>query len=391
MTKRRRVLSLAVITVAVLVPALAFATPTALPDVFIGSDEVVERNYYAAGETVDIAGDIQGDAIIGASDEIIISGTVSGDVIVAAPSVVISGTIEGNVRAAGGEITISGTVMKNVSAFGGEITFDEQSTVGWSTLAMGDEVIIRGATSGHVTVWAAQANIAGVVGGNIDYHAIHPTSLLTVHEKADVSGDLQYWAAREARIDPGAMIAGATSYEFDEQPGIPWGVEKVNWTAVRYLFKFGSMLGMFLVGLALIVVIPGFVKRTAERMNTKPLPTLGWGVVYLIVAPIIIAFVFATVIGIPLGILGVTLYGLAIGTGSIFAGTAIGLLILRKKRIERSHLIWAMLLGVLVFTIATAIPYLGWFIGFLGIAWAFGGIVAIKRETITAENREVFK
>src|SRR3989344_7344771 len=82
--------------------------------------EVINKDYFSAGERVVLSGSVNGDAYL-AGGNILVDGNIDGDLLVAGGNVNISGVIKGDVRAAGGSVEISGAVGGNVTAVAGNI------------------------------------------------------------------------------------------------------------------------------------------------------------------------------------------------------------------------------------------------------------------------------
>src|SRR3989304_8346367 len=71
----------------------------------LARNEVVNKDYFAAGDTVTISGIVNGDAYL-AGGSVLIDGTINGDLLVAGGTIQIQGPVKNDVRAAGGMITL---------------------------------------------------------------------------------------------------------------------------------------------------------------------------------------------------------------------------------------------------------------------------------------------
>jgi cytoskeletal protein CcmA (bactofilin family) len=103
-------LLLLVVLVVLLAPLPARAETTQSDLVLIREDDVVTEDLYAAGNTVQISGRIEGDLVASAFGELRIDGTVEGDVTVIASRVVIAGVVDGSVRVTAPEVVIEGSI-----------------------------------------------------------------------------------------------------------------------------------------------------------------------------------------------------------------------------------------------------------------------------------------
>ena len=108
----------------------------------------------------------------------------------------------------------------------------------------------------------------------------------------------------------------------------------------------------------------------------------------LIVLPAAALLCFITVIGIPIGLMGLLAYLLLFVFSSVYAVVVIGGLLqkalLKKPSPEAS---WkTALLGVTVYTVAGPIPFVGWLFKFAFFLAALGAISRIAYEKIWAER-----
>src|SRR6266496_404023 len=82
--------------------------------VTVAAGEMIDHALFAAGQTVDIAGTINGDVFC-AGQTVTISGTVNGDVYCAGQVLTVSGHINGSIHLAGQSTLLSGTVTQDAA------------------------------------------------------------------------------------------------------------------------------------------------------------------------------------------------------------------------------------------------------------------------------------
>src|SRR5262245_39250872 len=73
--------------------------------VIVPAGQVINRDYFAFGEIVEISGTVNGD-VYAAGAHVAVDGTVNGDLLAAGGTVAISGTVARDARVAGGQVTI---------------------------------------------------------------------------------------------------------------------------------------------------------------------------------------------------------------------------------------------------------------------------------------------
>ena len=155
---------------------------------------------------------------------------------------------------------------------------------------------------------------------------------------------------------------------------------------VVYIFvKVISLFSLLVIGLVLIALVPKIILNVKEEMMKRPGPSLGWGLVYLIVTPIVAGLLMITIIGLPLGLMIIPLYIIALYVSKVIAALVIGSLLLdrlTKSNKAKGSLIWPLILGVLIFVIVTSIPVIGWAIKLILVLWALGAVVQIKKDIL---------
>ena len=101
------------------------------------------------------------------------------------------------------------------------------------------------------------------------------------------------------------------------------------------------------------------------------------GIVFLIVVPIVSVLVMITVIGIPLGLIALLLYGIALFSAQVFVGMTLGRLILSFFSDGNRRMIQflGLLLGLLILFGVSFIPYFGPWAPLVVIILGLGGLM----------------
>ena len=117
-------------------------------------------------------------------------------------------------------------------------------------------------------------------------------------------------------------------------------------------------------------------------MRSRPGPSAGWGALILFVTPIAAIVTCITIIGIPVGLIALALWGIAIYLAQIPVGLFIGRLIIGRSRdVEgKAIMVAALALGLVILKLLRLIPYLGFFIGVAVVLFGLGAVVASERR-----------
>ena len=257
------------------------ALRTASANIFlIREGEVVEEGLYVAGSIVRVAGTIEGDLIVLASDHLDVTGRVEGDVIGFATTATIGGVVEGSVRLVGVDLEIAAEVKGDAVALGRDIRTGG-SIIGdllvWSrSLFAGGEVghDMGGRTFGLTT-------IAGTVGRDVEM----TVARMRVLDGARVSEDLGYRSANEATIQPGSFVGGTTVRRLPLTPDL-------RFRAAMLMAGFIAFVLFVAYGLLRIRFRPEQVERSVQYLARHPLKSFLHGLVELAlrVAPVAVLF-----------------------------------------------------------------------------------------------------
>lgn len=333
--------------------------------VSIPSGSTVPDDLFAFAQNVDVSGTIDGD-LVASGGSLTLSGTTTQDAIVGGGQVTITGRVGRNLLAAGGNLQVSGPVSNNAVIAGGTVTLSSKGSVGRDLTASGGNLRVEGSVARNLNAGGGQVTINGKVGGNVMANA----QTLSIGPNAVIQGDLVYKSAKKADIAPGAQIRGRTIYH----PITP--THRRARPVMKALFWVGSFLAMFLVGILLIALAPAAAAGSADRMISRPWISLLIGFIILVVMPVAIAIIFATLIGIPLALILLAAYLIMLYIARAYAAIGIGRWILARFGSPNASLYLDLLVGLIILWLLTAIPFVGWFIGLLALLFGLGALSA---------------
>jgi cytoskeletal protein CcmA (bactofilin family) len=348
------------------------------------SNEVIEGNFFGAGNLVTIDGTVNGDVFV-AGNNITITGMVNGDVFVAGSSIEISGTVNGNVRVAGSNINIRGLIERNILGAGSSLILGESASVGGHITFAGASFVDNSPVGGQIDFAGGSAILNNNVGGDVSVNLEDEGKLILMSE-ANLDGNLYYKSLKEAEVEEGAIISGITKYEpwkkgekiskkndFDKK-------ESLAFFKVGFLVaKFFSLISLFIIGLILLKMAPKPIDRMYDTMKKKFWPSVGWGFAVLFLTPIVCLILLITIIGIPLSGIVFLAYILVLCFAKALVGLAVGKWIVEKFK-WKMHAVWSLLIGLVVLMLINMIPVAGWVVCFVLFLWALGGVYQIKKE-----------
>ena len=342
--------------------SVAFATEIRTGNtVSVGANEVIDDDLFASGQSVFIAGQVRGD-VFAFGQTVRITGPVEGSVMAAGQSLQITDTVGGSVRAAGQSVTLSSTVRRNAALAGQELVVMPDVRIGRDLHAAGQSVELAGRVGRRASLAAQAVTVRGQIGEDLSCDV----ERLALTATARVARDLIYRSRYAATVEPGARVGGRTEHLPPLQRG-----RRAHWRG----WGFGGflfMLMVFVAGVVGLAVLPRLVGSAADAMTSRPWWNLLLGFIALVVVPIGFLIVCLTVIGIPLAMLVLALWGAALAFSGVPVGIFLGRWIMARFGARAISPYLALLIGLVVLTVVGLIPYLGGLIKFATILFGLG-------------------
>jgi len=351
---------------------------------------------------------------------VVVEGNVDGDVIALGNTVRVDGTISGTLVSAAQSVTVTGDVGGSIYAAALVLAFGSASQVGRSVYFVGGELdTARGAAIARdINAIALGARLEGELGRNMKA-IVGPVQLL----RLAVQGINSLLGANRIQLPP--LLAPTSSLPVQPGDGLVRtslaGLQSMGPAAravtltppaaidtdrlLAWLLRFGLDFVTFAVlGLLTLLLAPNMLARGAYRLRSSPWPALGWGlavfatgIVALVVATAVVLAVSMLFWALALGALGTLTF--AVGLFSVLLCAAFYvLLVLFLSKLVGAYFIgrliltpisvraadtraWCMLLGVLVYLLLAAIPYLGWLVAVAATFFGLGAIWMSTRDT----------
>jgi hypothetical protein len=334
----------------------------------------VNDDLYMVGGTVMSAGAVRGD-LVASGGTLIVSGPVTGDALLGGGNITIVGQISDDLRAGGGNIVVQSTVNGDVVLGGGQVSLSGER-VGGDVAIGGGSVRIDAAVGGDFKAGGGEIYINGPVGGDVEIHA----EKVTLGPRANIAGNFTYKAAQTATMEEGAVVRGETSFtERMPREGTREGIRSAiaTFITVWFIAKFLMLLaGAF----ALALIFKRYSHELVARATARPLLELGRGLVFFIVLPVLSVLLFVTVIGIPIGIIGLLTFAIVCIFVSLAAPIVLGSFVHKLIWKPQGYVVnWvSVLIGVVLYFILGIIPFIGWILSFVLMMITLGAMLNIK-------------
>jgi hypothetical protein len=323
---------------------------------------------FVAGDAPRVAQAVKGD-LIAVGGDLRIAAPVAGDVIAAGGAVRLESPAGQDLYAAGCRMDLAGTVARSARVMGCSVSLAPQARIGGNASFAGGRIEVLGAIGGYLQAAGGRVLIDGAVAGDVDAAA----GSLELGPRARITGKLRYTGSEPLLQDPAAQVAGGI--ERLEMPQRHGRKERAAGRAALGVWT----LGLMVLAAVLVAALPGASTRVLETARTR----FGWsllaGLISLATIPVAIVVLLATVIGIPLALLGLLDYFALLLVGYVAGGAALGDAALRRWLASRAaHRGWRALfaaLGVLAIGLLVLIPWLGALIAFLALLAGMGAMV----------------
>lgn len=311
-----------------------------------------------ADAEIDIVEEVDGDAMT-AGAEVAFDGTVGGSYLGIGGVQEVRGRVDGSVRAAAGAVRIGASVGRNVTAAGRRVELGREATVEHNAYLAGERVVIEGAVERHLYVGAAEVVLDGIVGGDVRIEAAE----VHLGPNARVQGDLRYRVeGTRFTMDPVALVEGETvalEPREDSDGDIP--------------FRILRLLAFVFAGAVLVALMPGTTERATGEAGSRPAAAIGLGFLWLLVVPIALLAIAATVVGLPLAAIGFATYGVSVYLAPIVAAFWLGSELLSALGAsEPQGPVTRFLVGGPLLAIAVLLPGIGFLVRLFAVTLGLG-------------------
>lgn len=331
----------------------------------LGPEEIIDRDYFAAGEKITLSGTINGDAYL-AGEVVIVDGRINGDLLVLSGTFTLLGEVSDDVRVAAGQANIEGKVGKSLTLLSGNAGMARNAEVKNSLLALSGNLEILGSVGREANLLVGQALLGGPIGGDFKGWI----NDLTLTSSASVAGNLEYQGSQKGIFSPEASVSGKIAFSPREKGAfslpnlgkygefLPGGVFKnasrpePKKTAVFRLF--GLAIAYFF-GFGFLRLWPQKTREAMTVLKTKPFKSFLLG----FVSPGMVfglALLFSlTVLGIPLAFFLILTFVFLAYLAKTFLALYIGQKILIGLGHRESEPL-ALLAGLLVYYLLRFVP-----------------------------------
>jgi hypothetical protein len=328
--------------------------------------QLIDRDYYATGNRVDIEAPVNGDVVI-AGRVLNVGGPVRGDILAAGWRITIADHVMDDVRMAGAELSIDAPVDGDLILAGGDVTLGRETHVsgrGWIT---GGIVRVNGQIDRELRIAGGDVQLRGELREPV--HVV--AERLHVAADARILGPITYEGPHPLDLSPGAIVTGPITYR---QIGAG-EARRARWPKGASSVLFTAHL--FLAGLMLLLAVPRLTTSASDTLRVRPGQSLLVGLVLLVTLPFVAVLLVISVLGLPAGLAIGALYLVALFLGllttAFFVGHAEARLV-DEAPTTKGRRTLALLAGVLTLAVLRSFPFVGTWVVFLSVVFGLGAL-----------------
>jgi hypothetical protein len=333
--------------------------------VVLREEETINRDFFAAGENVEIYGTVNGDVYVAGGD-VLVEGIVNGEVIAAGGKVHISGSVE-RARAIGGTIIFNALSSENVSLVGGDIEITKNALLR-NLVAAGGTIVVNGPVKGDLAALAGDFTLNNTVGNDVNVRA----------EKVEITKN-GWYGGKLHQYDM------AQKHEGKERPA------RAPYRGIFHdlfaLLTAVNTLSLLALGLLLIYLMPNFMRATTDIMRAQPWKSMGIGVLALFLTPLVAVLLMVTLIGLPLSFIILLMFGIGLYMVQFFVIFWLGQFIVGKLN-KTWHDGYVFTVGLFFFTLLKLVPVIGWAFHMVAFFIGLGGFILAKKELMTTLKKK---
>lgn len=297
-----------------------------------------------------------------AGTKVTYTGTGNGVNFIAGQELDIAGTNDYTVLA-GESVTYTGTTIKDGAIVGNQVTISE-ATFNRDVVIAGTKVDITDSIARNAIIASNQVTLTNVTfTGDLKLSA----NVITIGENVVIDGTVSY--------NSSASVTGLTNLKATDIK--TYNDSKTTEFKDTLLNTAINTLEMLLVGLVICYIAP---KLLTSLKATKTGSKIGYGLLSLVLIPMIGLILLTTTIGIELATIIFLLYALMIILSYIIASYIFGQLLMSKVFKAKSNLYLDMVIGIVSFKLLTLIPYLGSFVSLAALLYGLGTLSCLVKE-----------
>lgn len=302
------------------------------------------------------------------SGSIRIGGHCDNDVWALGNIIQMDGVVHDHARLLARTVSVTGVISNSALLGGTTVQLSKSSVSHADVLMFGENLIVEGRIHGNVTMLGTHVTLAG----KVDKNARIIAQDIVVLPGAEIGGNLVYRAPRDLVLDNKVSLGGQLIRDSLPQPA----PARARFSFWDFLVQAWLLAGALLVGAVLIILRPELINSAVGQIRQSLFKCLLTGFVAAGLAPLFSIAALLSIIGIPLGLLGLTVWLVLLYGSKIIVALALGAWILRRTASPAaSNWFLPLCLGLIVLYAMVSSGLLGLALWFLMVFTGTGGFL----------------
>lgn len=355
----KKKICLLLVMVLSLVAVPVYAEDNFIADSNANIEEEKDATTFVAGNSVKLSSDIDGLGF--AAGNIVYVSSKQDYLFAAGNNVTLDGVTAKDAFVAGNFITLEASEIRDLYVAGTNITIN--SDVTRNAYIAGTNVIINSKIAGDLKLACESIELGS---------------------DAEITGKLIYPEDANIDVAEGAKVTDTETYKGNDVD-VEVNVNPVSLFITKLIGTGYKFIAMLIIGLILIACNKKLFEKIAkeEKSFGKVALTTLLGFAFLILLPVAAIIIMFTVVGIPLSIISLIIYGLLVYLSIIPTAYYFGNMVFGKS-IKNKYGLFT--LSLLILYLIKIIPIIGGIVGFISLLFGLGMYTILFKDKITEKK-----
>ena len=327
----------------------------------IQEEDSLFSDLFVGSRYVNIRGVVAGDIFVGC-EQATVEGRVLDDVIAGCRNLQISGDVDDMVIGFAETIVIDGEVGGDVIGFGKILRITQRAKIKGNVYVGAGELLLEGGSiGGFIKGGAGKVHLNGTVKGKVELEA------------GDIYFGPDYLAKGGTKL---TLHKDLSEYELENVPDDLEVEVKSHSRFFQEAFFYWYLLSLLIVGILIIALFKNFSRDYISFAGNQIGKNFGFGFLGLVATPIVIVILAVLILTIPVSLILLSLFIILNYLSMAFSALFVGNYVISsfKKEKEQNNMFLSVLLGVILVTFVTEIPFIGWLFNLIIISFGMGSL-----------------
>lgn len=248
-----------------------------------------------------------------------LAGKYDNDVWAMGNTVELTGSIQDHARFLARTITINGSIAHSSIFVGNTIHLARSADIAADAWMAGENLIIEGNVKGNLNLMGKDVTLAGTFGRDVFVTAQDLIAL----PGTKIMGNLTYRCPQELVFDRRVVIQGRVIRKMIPEPSSSGALES-------FFYQSWLFLGALMAAMIFIAILPAFTNRAIRGIRSSLGKCMVTGLMAMCLVPLAVFFALLSIVGIPLGLLLMTMAAILVYLSKIVVAIALGTRLLRR-------------------------------------------------------------